>query len=79
MTGKKTTFEEDIKRLEIIVQQLESGIGIEEAIKLYEEGIKLSSRLETRLSDIERKVYAVKNIQELDEEIDDVPDMELFQ
>jgi exodeoxyribonuclease VII small subunit len=58
-------FEEDMHRLEEIVQKLEAGVLIEEAIVLYEEGVKLAGKLETRLSDIERRVFEVKNVSKL--------------
>jgi len=59
------SFEEDMKRLEEIVQKLEEGVQLEDALSLYEEGMRLSKKLEVRLSEIERKVYEVKNIKEL--------------
>jgi len=62
-TGR--SFEDDLKRLEEIVEKLESGVMIEEALVLYEEGMKLSSKLEVKLSDIERRVYEVKNMSKL--------------
>ena len=51
------SFEDDLKRLEEIVSDLESGAPIEKALILYQEGMKLSGYLESRLTDIERKVY----------------------
>lgn len=39
----KTTFEQSMKKLEQIVQELESGdLPLEEAVQKFEEGIKLS-------------------------------------
>jgi exodeoxyribonuclease VII small subunit len=39
----KTTFEQSMKKLEQIVQELESGdLPLEEAMQKFEEGIKLS-------------------------------------
>jgi exodeoxyribonuclease VII small subunit len=67
MSKKAERFEDDLERLEKIVVELESGVGIDEALKLYEEGMKLSLRLESRLTEIQRKVYEVKNIQKIDE------------
>ena len=38
------TFEENLKELEAIVLKLESGeTGLDEALELYEKGIKLSA------------------------------------
>lgn len=56
------TFEEDLKRLEEIINSLENGVPIEESLDYYQEGMILSGRLEARLSEIERKVFEVKNI-----------------
>ena len=71
-------FEEELKRLEEIVGQLEAGIPIEESLGLYEEGLKLSGKLEKSLGDIERKVFEVKNISKLVKEEDTSLDMDLF-
>jgi exodeoxyribonuclease VII small subunit len=59
------SFEDDMKRLEEIVSKLEGGVQVEEALLLYEEGMKLSGKLELKLSDIEKKVYEVKNVSRL--------------
>jgi exodeoxyribonuclease VII small subunit len=72
-------FEEDMHRLEEIVQKLETGVMIEDAVILYEEGIKLANKLETRLSDIERRVYEVKNVSKLASGEDKEMDMDLFE
>ena len=78
MPKKGNSFDDDLKRMEQIVLQLESGLDIEEAIKLYEEGFTLSKSLEKRLGDIERKVYQVKSIETVDENADEKIDLELF-
>ncbi len=50
-------FETAMKRLEEIVAKMEGGEpGLEESLKLFEEGIKLSRVLNKRLEDAERKV-----------------------
>lgn len=72
------SFEEDMNRLEEIVGKLESGVPVEEALLLYEEGMKLSGKLETKLSDIEKKVYEVKNISRLAAGEDSELDVGLF-
>jgi len=58
MTKKKEkSFEDNLKRLEEITEQLESEeIGLQEAIGLYEEGIKLSKMCYTTLQNAELKV-----------------------
>ena len=51
---RKGTFEEALHRLEGIVEQLEKGdVPLEEALKLYEEGIRLSKSCGERLSQAE--------------------------
>jgi exodeoxyribonuclease VII small subunit len=50
-------FEECIQRLEKIVDQLEKGeIPLEQALKLFEEGIELSNNCRKELEDAEGKV-----------------------
>ncbi len=55
MAEKK--FEAALARLEEIVQELEKGdIPLEQSLKLFEEGIKLSRVCNKRLEEAERKV-----------------------
>ena len=50
-------FERALARLEEIVQKLEQGdLPLEQSLKLFEEGIKLSRICNTRLEEAERKV-----------------------
>jgi len=50
-------FEKAMERLEVIVKNLESGeMGLEEALKLFEEGIRLVRFCEEKLNEAERKV-----------------------
>ena len=50
-------FEKKLNRLEDIVQKMEKGeLPLEESLKLFEEGIKLSRDCHTQLSDAEVKV-----------------------
>jgi len=52
----KTTFEQSMKKLEQIVQELESGdLPLEEAMKKFEEGIKLSRLCSKKLDETEKK------------------------
>lgn len=58
---KQDTFEDKISRLDEISSLLESEeIGIEEAIKLYEEGIELSKVCITTLKNAELKLTRLK-------------------
>jgi len=55
MAEKK--FEAALARLEEIVQELEKGdLPLEQSLKLFEEGIKLSRICNSRLEEAERKV-----------------------
>ena len=55
MAEKK--FEAALTRLEEIVQELEQGdLPLEQSLKLFEEGIKLSRICNKRLEDAERRV-----------------------
>lgn len=67
MTAKKKTFEESLKRLQEISELLESeDIGLDESIKLYEEGVKLSKHCYKTLSEAELKIKELKNELESD-------------
>jgi len=53
----KLTFENAMKRLEGIVEQLERGdLGLDEALKKFQEGIKLSQFCSNKLDETEKKV-----------------------
>jgi exodeoxyribonuclease VII small subunit len=53
----KQTFENAIKRLEAIVEELEAGeMGLDAAINKFEEGIKLSRFCAKKLDESEKKV-----------------------
>ena len=53
----KQTFEQAIKKLELIVQQLESGEQpLEDAVKKFEEGIKLSKFCSEKLDETEKRI-----------------------
>jgi exodeoxyribonuclease VII small subunit len=51
------TFEESLKKLEGIVAQLERGdLPLEDSIKMFEEGVRLSSLCKQELESAESKV-----------------------
>jgi exodeoxyribonuclease VII small subunit len=53
-TGDSSTFEETLRRLEKIVATLEEGdVPLEEAMRLYEEGIAAAKACARRLSQAE--------------------------
>jgi exodeoxyribonuclease VII small subunit len=68
MTKKKEyNFEASIKRLQEISDLLENGdIGLEDSIKLYEEGINLTKICYSSLKEAELKVTEIKRQLESD-------------
>jgi len=57
MAKKKLTFEEALKQLETIAEQIERGtIGLEESIDKYEEGMALVKQCRDILSKAELKI-----------------------
>ena len=51
------TFEESLKQLETIVAQLEGGdLPLEESIKIFEQGMRLSAQCKQELDTAESKV-----------------------
>ena len=58
---KDNNFEANLKKLELIVDRLESGdIGLEESVKLYEEGMKIKKICDKKLKDIEMQIKKIK-------------------
>ncbi len=54
---QKNSFEHSLKRLERIVETLEQGeVSLEEAIKMYEEGIELSKFCLEKLTQAQLKL-----------------------
>ncbi len=57
---EKQEFEDDIKRLQKIVEELASGkLTLGESLKKYEEGIKLAQSCSATLNEAERKVESL--------------------
>lgn len=58
-----TSFEKAFERLEHILEQLNSGkVGLEDALKLYEEADRLIASCQKKLTDAEKKIeLLVKN------------------
>ena len=63
MTDKpieELTFEEAMKELERVVDQLERGdVALDQSIALYDRGAKLKARCEAKLKEAEEKVAAI--------------------
>lgn len=50
-------FEQNLKRLEEIVHKLEDGeLQLEESLKLFEEGVKISRLCNQKLTEAEKRV-----------------------
>jgi exodeoxyribonuclease VII small subunit len=57
---KKESFEGSLERLEAIVRDLESGEkGLEDSLKLFEDGIALSRSLTQKLDEVKKRVEVV--------------------
>ena len=57
MSEKTQTFEASLKELEKIVRRLEDGdLPLEESLKLFETGVKLSRECQERLNQAERRI-----------------------
>lgn len=63
-------FEKKLGRLEEIVEKMEDGeLALEESLKLFEEGVKLSRECNTQLNDAEQKVKLLLGIDERGEAV----------
>jgi len=68
----KKTFEQAIKQLEQIVQDLESGdMPLEKAIKTFEEGIQLSKFCSEKLDETEKRITIL--MQDSEGKVSEVP------
>ena len=57
---KENSFEKNLQKLELIVEKLDSGeIGLEESVKLYEEGMKIKKICDNKLKDIEMQIKKI--------------------
>lgn len=53
----KENFEESMKKLESIVNELESGnLNLDESVEKFEEGMKIAKQCNTILEDSEKKI-----------------------
>ena len=59
------TFEEALTQLEKAVEQLESGeLPLEQALEVFETGVKMSRLCSTKLNEVEKKVELLLNVKE---------------
>ncbi len=75
---EKTLFEEELKKLQKIVEELSSGkVTLGESLKKYEEGVKIAQVCSQALEDAQRKVeLLMKKDNKLSLEKMDEPDEE---
>ena len=60
--GKETNFETSMEQLEKIVQDLEKGdLNLDDSIKKFEEGMKISKECNQFLEDAEKKITVLIN------------------
>ena len=63
MSEEKLTFEQLLSRLQKMVAQLETeDLGLEESLKLYEEGVRLSLKGQAILEGAEAKVVELQKM-----------------
>lgn len=56
-SGPALSFEDAMKRLETIVEELEGGeLSLDDSIARYEEGVQLSRKLTTQLDEAEKRI-----------------------
>ncbi|WP_257348018.1 exodeoxyribonuclease VII small subunit [Pseudalkalibacillus decolorationis] len=59
---KVQTFEESMEELEVIVNKLEEGdVPLEESIRLFQEGMKLSKQCNDKLQKVEKQMDELLN------------------
>jgi exodeoxyribonuclease VII small subunit len=75
--GGMKNFEERLERLETLGEQIrKTDIPLDEALRAFEEGIKLARTLEKDLEKIDSRIEILMNSAEA--EADDSPELELF-
>lgn len=67
-------FESRLERLEVLAEAIkDQDIPLEEAIKVFEEGVRLSKGLKKELEKMQSRVEALINAPESDEEPETAP------
>ncbi len=60
MNTKNGTYEQDMERLQAIVERLSQGnLPLDEMMKLYEEGVALGAKCRKTLDDYEAKLILI--------------------
>ena len=71
-------FEQRLERLELLGEQIrKTDIPLDEALKAFEEGIKLANTLEKDLEKIDSRIEILMNSAEAP--LDESPELELFE
>lgn len=61
MAKKQFNFSKSFQELESLVEELESGeISLDEALRKYEDGLKVVKECKAYLSDVENKVKVIR-------------------
>ena len=59
--NKDLSFEDSLKKLEDIVEQLESGdVDLDKSVELYEKGMNLKKICEEKLRKVENQIKKIK-------------------
>jgi exodeoxyribonuclease VII small subunit len=70
--SKRRSFEEDIEKLEAVVEQLEQNeLGLEESIRAFEEGMKLARELMKSLEKAQERVMKLTRTEQGTFELED--------
>ncbi|SHJ58219.1 Exodeoxyribonuclease VII small subunit [Clostridium amylolyticum] len=70
MPRKSESYNDLVNKLKAIIEKMEAGsLGLEDSMKLYEEGIMLTNKLYAMLKDSEAKIKILKgdSIEELEQ------------
>ena len=58
--SEKITFENSLKKLEMIVEELESGtLDLDKMLELFEEGMQLTQHCHLQLKEVEDKITTI--------------------
>ena len=69
---KQKSYEQSMKRIEEIVEILESSeLTIDESMKLYEEGVRLTAFCNKYLDSAEQKIIKLSAVEEVGDENDE--------
>lgn len=69
MPKKELSFEKSLELLNILLESLEDpDIGIDESLKLYEEGVKLIRACRKKIDDAKQKIKYIDEAEEKSDE-----------